>query len=308
MLNCVVVKNYLLFAVVLFAISGLFFVFKFQPAVLGITTDKNITLLFGGDVMLARSVNTQMVRRKNYAWPVEKIKSLTSSADLFMINLESPFGQNCQPTDKGMVFCADPQSIKSLTDSGVDVVSLANNHIYNQGKTGLQLTKDLLTENNISFTGTTEFAPIITIKGTKIGFLGFNEILPFPAEINKLSEENLKKEIKRFRPKVDILIVLPHWGNEYSKRSEHQKQLAHQAIDSGADAVIGAHPHWVQEYEEYQGKPIYYSLGNLIFDQMWSEETKKGLMVRLTYQGKNLIKQEKLPVKIVDFGQPTLVQ
>ena len=90
-------------------------------------------------------------------------------------------------------------------------------------------------------------------------------------------------------------------------RSLRQKTLAHLAIDSGADAVIGHHPHWVQENEDYNGKPIYYSLGNLIFDQMWSEETKKGLMVQLTYQGKNLLKQEKFPIKIQDYGLPYII-
>ncbi len=267
--------------------------------------DNVTTLLFGGDVMLARSVNTQMSKHGNYAWPVEKIKSLTSKADLFMVNLESPFGNNCQPTDKGMVFCADPQSTKSLTDSGVDVVTIANNHISNQGVGGQELTKKILTENSIYFVGDSSgSAKIVVIKGVKIGILGFNDIPPYPKTINKLTEDNLVNQIKLLRPQVDILIVTPHWGNEYSLRSLRQQSLAHLAIDSGADVVIGHHPHWVQENEDYKGKPIYYSLGNLIFDQMWSEETKKGLMVQLTYQGKNLLKQEKFPIKIQDYGQP----
>ena len=79
------------------------------------------------------------------------------------------------------------------------------------------------------------------------------------------------------------------------------------AIDLGADAVIGHHPHWVQEKEIYKSKPIYYSLGNLVFDQMWSEETKKGLMVKLTYQNDKLINQEEIPVKIFDYGSPAIV-
>jgi poly-gamma-glutamate synthesis protein (capsule biosynthesis protein) len=270
--------------------------------------DNVTTLLFGGDVMLARSVNTQMKKRNNYSWPVEKIKSFTSKADLFMVNLESPFGASCQPTDTGMVFCAVLQSIKSLTDSGVDVVTIANNHISNQGTEGQDLTKKILTENNIYFVGDSSgSAKIINIKGVNIGILGFNDIPPYPKTINKLTEDNLVNQIKLLRPQVDILVVTPHWGNEYSMRSLRQLTLAHMAIDSGADAVIGHHPHWVQENEDYKGKPIYYSLGNLIFDQMWSEETKKGLMVQLTYQGKNLLKQDKFPIKIQDYGQPYII-
>ena len=76
------------------------------------------------------------------------------------------------------------------------------------------------------------------------------------------------------------------------------------AIDSGADVVIGHHPHWVQEIETYKGKPVYYSLGNLVFDQMWSEETRNGLVVKLTFSGNTLVSQEQVPIKIVDYGQP----
>jgi len=71
--------------------------------------------------------------------------------------------------------------------------------------------------------------------------------------------------------------------------------------------VIGHHPHWVQGQEEYKGKRIFYSLGNFVFDQMWSEKTKEGLAIRLTFDGDNLLKVEEFPVKIEDFGQPTLI-
>ena len=279
-----------------------YFLADFVP----MSDDKNLTLLFGGDVMLGRSVNTQMIKKSDYSWPTSKIAEITKQADLFMVNLEGPFRSGCKPTDSGMVFCADPKSVATLTSAGVDVVNLANNHIYNQGKDGLSETTNILNKNNIKFTGTVQKTQIITIKNTKIVILGFNDIPPYPTEINKLSPENLKKQIQEYRSKVDLLIVTFHWGNEYQQASLAQKEYAHLAIDLGADAVIGAHPHWVQEYEEYQGKPIYYSLGNLVFDQMWSEETKKGLMVRLTYNDKKLVKKEDLPVKILDYGQPIL--
>jgi poly-gamma-glutamate synthesis protein (capsule biosynthesis protein) len=161
---------------------------------------------------------------------------------------------------------------------------LANNHVYNQGKEGLLETIDILNENNIVFVGAdpsvrpldNPFSSIITVKNTKIAILGFNDIPPFPQEISKLTVENLTSQIKSVRSQADLVIVTFHWGNEYSMANSRQKELAHLAVDTGADAVIGAHPHWVQETEEYKGKPIYYSLGNLVFDQMWSEETKRG--------------------------------
>lgn len=271
--------------------------------------DNTITLLFGGDIMLGRSVNTQIQKKGDFGWPMANIKDLTSKADLFMVNLESPFGKNCLPKDSGMVFCADPKSVLTLVTSGVDIVTIANNHINNQQQSGIDITKKILSQNNILYVG--ESSPsgqIINIKGTKIAILGFNDIPPYSTPINKLTEENLINQIKSMRSKVDLLIFTPHWGNEYSLHSARQEYFAHLAIDNGVDAVIGHHPHWVQEYEEYQGKPIYYSLGNLVFDQMWSEETKRGLLVRLTYNKSNLIKREELPVKIEYFGQPSLIQ
>lgn len=289
-----------------------YFVYSLTPK----QTDQNLTLLFGGDVMLGRSVNTQIRNFADYAWPTKLISEFTKQSDLFLINLESPFKSGCEPTDKGMVFCAHPNSVATLVSAGVDVVNIANNHIYNQGKEGLLETIDILNKNNIVFVGAdprvrpldNPFSSIITIKNTKIAILGFNDIAPFPQEVNKLTVENLTSQIKGVRSQADLVIVTFHWGNEYQKASPRQKEYAHLAIDQGADAVIGAHPHWVQEFEEYQGKPVYYSLGNLVFDQMWSEETKSGLLVKLTYQNKKLIKTENFPVKIENYGQPYIIK
>ena len=289
-----------------------YFVYSLTPK----QTDQNLTLLFGGDVMLGRSVNSQIRKYADYAWPTKQISNFTKQSDLFLVNLESPFRSGCEPTDKGMVFCADPKSIATLISAGVDVVNLANNHIYNQGKEGLLETIDILNKNNIVFVGAdprvrpldNPFSSIITVKNTKIAILGFNDIPPFPQEVSKLTVENLTNQIKSVRSQADLVIVTFHWGNEYSMANSHQKELAHLAVDTGADAVIGAHPHWIQESEEYKGKPIYYSLGNLVFDQMWSEETKKGLLVKLIYQNKKLIKTENIPIKIENFGQPIITK
>ena len=256
--------------------------------------DTTITLLFGGDVMLGRTVNTQMIKKADYTWPLANIASISATADLFMVNLESPFKSGCKPTDTGMIFCADPKSVATLTSAGVDIVNLANNHIYNQGPEGLSQTIAILSKNNISYTGLKTTSPILNVKNTKIAIEGFNDIPPYPTEINKLTEENLQTKIQKLRSQADLVIITFHWGNEYSPVSQRQKDYAHMAIDLGADAVIGHHPHWVQEKEIYKSKPIYYSLGNLVFDQMWSEETKKGLMVKLTYQNDKLITSFKI--------------
>lgn len=262
-----------------------------------------LTLLFGGDVMLGRSVNTRILKNKDFSWPFRKISTLLSEADLTMVNLESPFRSGCKPTDGGIIFCADPRSIEGLRTAGVDIVNLANNHINNQGEKGIDETNSLLSTAGISAIGQNK-PYFVTIKDTKLAFLGFTDIASGSKEIADATTENIKSQISEAKKNSDLVITTFHWGNEYSLRSLRQQDMAHLAIDSGADAVIGHHPHWVQEIEQYQGKPIYYSLGNLVFDQMWSEATQKGLVVKLTYFGQNLIKQEQFPIKIFDHGQP----
>lgn len=267
--------------------------------------DSSFSILFGGDVMLGRTVNTRIHKNQDFTWPFRKISETLSSADLTVVNLESPFNANCPLTDSGMVFCANAGSVAGLTFAGIDAVSLANNHISNQGKEGFLFTQELLSKHKISFFGTGTPA-IHEIKGTKIALIGFNDIPPHFSGISKLSEVSLRDEITKARSLADLVIVFVHWGAEYSAHNSRQTSLAKLAIDFGADAVIGHHPHWTQSFEEYKGKPIYYSLGNLVFDQMWSENTRKGQLVRFTYRGNELQNREVLLVKIHDFGQPVL--
>ncbi len=274
---------------------------------LGLTpqTFETVSLIFAGDVMLGRSVNTRILKYQDFTWPFKKISSLLSAADLTLVNLESPFRTGCSPTDTGMVFCADPRSLAGLTLSGIDIVNLANNHINNQGQIGIDETENLLSKAGIASVG--KNIPFsITVKNTKLAFVGFTDIAAGNKDIATATPENIRSQISLAKQSADLVFASFHWGNEYSLKSLHQQELAHLAIEAGADAVIGHHPHWVQEFEEYQGKPIYYSLGNLVFDQMWSEKTRQGLIVKLTYSGQQLLKQERFPIKIFDYGQPTL--
>ena len=104
-----------------------------------------------------------------------------------------------------------------------------------------------------------------------------------------------------------MAIVSFHWGQEYVDRpSESQIRTAHKAIDAGADLVIGHHSHCLQSVEIYQGKPIFYSLGNLVFDQFWSQATREGLMIRVSFNNDRLVMVRLFPVVINELGQPFL--
>jgi poly-gamma-glutamate synthesis protein (capsule biosynthesis protein) len=124
-----------------------------------------------------------------------------------------------------------------------------------------------------------------------------------------MTEAALKADIKAARAAgADVVIVFPHWGVEYTTRvTSQQSRLAHSAIDAGADLVIGNHPHWAGAVEIYRGKPIWYALGNFVFDQTWSEPTMEGITLELTFQGTRLAQVVMHPHLILDKSQPNFM-
>ena len=107
---------------------------------------------------------------------------------------------------------------------------------------------------------------------------------------------------------ADLVIVFPHWGVEYTtKVTAQQRRLGHAAIDAGADMVIGNHSHWAGAVEIYEGRPIWYALGNFVFDQTWSEGTLEGITLELTFDGTRLVQVVMRPHLIVDRSQPNFM-
>ena len=107
---------------------------------------------------------------------------------------------------------------------------------------------------------------------------------------------------------ADLVIVFPHWGTEYhSKPFAAQQRLARMIIDAGADMVIGNHAHWAAAMEVYKGKPIWYALGNFVFDQTWSEPTMEGITLELTFHGTELVQARMRPHIILDKAQPNFL-
>ena len=120
--------------------------------------------------------------------------------------------------------------------------------------------------------------------------------------------ERIKKEVADAKSNSGVVVVGFHWGVEYTTSiTARQKELAYAAIDSGADLILGNHPHWIQPSEVYNGKYIMYAHGNTIFDQMWSEKTKTGVIGKYIFSGMRLQNVEFIPTYIQDYGQPTLV-
>lgn len=273
-----------------------------------ISSERKRVLIATGDIIPARSVNFRVTNLNDFHWPFLKTAELLKSGDLTVINLESPLIDNCQITNEGMKFCGDSRNVAGLVFAGIDVANLANNHMGNYGVSGVENTKRLLNDSGIATTGTGE-ATIRDIRGFKFSFLGYNDIESPQPGISQSEEEKITKEIKTARGKADIIVVSFHWGIEYTpKPSDRQRRLAHLAVDSGADLILGNHPHQIQPTEIYKGKLIVYAHGNFVFDQMWSENTKKGVVGRYTFYDNKIIDAEFTPIYIEDYGQPRLLK
>lgn len=273
------------------------------------TQKETWTLVATGDVIPARSVNTQTIKRNDFTWSWKYIGPILRQGDITVINLESPLLHACVATDEGMKFCGDKGHIEGLAFSGVDVVSLANNHMGNYGVEGIRETTALLENNGIHITGTDIQPYITTVKNTSVGFLAYNDIGYKEEGIAWADVERMKQDIQKTKEKTDVVIVSMSWGIEYtSYPTSRQQELAHAAIDAGADLIIGNHPHWIQSVERYNDGYIMYAHGNTIFDQMWSEETKTGVIGIYTFAGKKLEHVEFVPIYIRDYGQPEILQ
>jgi len=265
-------------------------------------------LIATGDVIPARSVNFQATKRNNFRWPFEKTADVLKKADITLINLESPLVKDCPLTNEGMIFCGDLRHLEGLVYAGVDVANLANNHLGNYGEEGIKSTVNLLKSASILSTGLSGLI-FKDIGGVRFAFLGYNEIGHSESMLSWMNEEKIVSEIKEARKQADVIIVSFHWGVEYTEQpSDRQRQLAHLAIDVGADLIIGNHPHWIQPVEIYKNKLITYAHGNFVFDQMWSEKTKQGVVGRYTFYDDKLIDVEFLPIFIEDYGQPHFLE
>ncbi len=270
------------------------------------------TLLVTGDVIPARGVawEAAVVHHNDFLWPFRPTADYTRNADVTYVNLEAPLFSGC-PVNPGssFTFCGDARFVNGLTLMGAKVVNLANNHLTNYGAAGVSSTVQLLDQSGILNSGLGPVA-VIDVRGIKFGFIGFNGVG------RAIDQAALKDGIARARQLADIVVVQFHWGKEYERQPMADRgvptpddpvAIGHEAIDWGADIVIGNHPHWYQGIEVYHGRLITYAHGNFIFDQMWSEETREGVIGTYTFFGTRLVAASWKAVRIYDYGQPVFM-
>ncbi len=240
-------------------------------------------LLMVGDIMVGRTVET-LIKQKGIGYPLEQVQSWFTEFDKVIANLEGPINQSHAQTPHGSTrfsFAANTTDI--LKEGHVGIVSLANNHLLDYGVQGLIDTRHILHEVGIDFFGDPTFVAeqgILSgvVQGHKIIFISFNDVA---GKLDAVAAHTLVA--KAAHDESSFVIVFMHWGDEYKTvASKHQTELAHAFIDEGADLIVGAHPHVVQNIERYHDRAIFYSLGNFVFDQYFSKETQEGLALGVT--------------------------
>ena len=240
-------------------------------------------LLFAGDVYLSDHVLNAYDKAGGIHGVLDEgIREEIAASDIFMVNQEFPFTERgTAAADKQFTFRLPPERMQVMNDMGIDIVTLANNHILDFGPEGLLDSMDALDEAAILHVGggkdleQAKRPEFIEVKGRTIGFLGTSRVYmdagwaagpDHPGVFSTYDSRQAVEAIREARELCDYLVVYVHWGVERETTpKEYQRVMGREYIDAGADLVIGSHPHVLQSVEYYEGKPIVYSLGNFVF-------------------------------------------
>lgn len=289
-----------------------------------------IILLFAGDIMLDRGVEFYITQQNDWKLPFRLIANTLQRADLVFGNLESVISDKGQNVGSIYSFRADPKTLEGLTFAGFDILSVANNHSLDWGMDALRDSISRLRTAGITPVGAGEtkaeaYSPtIIEAKGARIGFLAYTaqgspvweatETSPGVAWLDETNLQDITQQIALAKEQTDILVVSVHFGEEYqTKPNEIQKLIAKNAIDAGANLVIGHHPHVVQPVEYVCNQVthicgwIAWSLGNFVFDQGFSKETMEGLLLEVKIAEKQITRVTPRVIRMNSFFQPELL-
>jgi poly-gamma-glutamate capsule biosynthesis protein CapA/YwtB (metallophosphatase superfamily) len=273
-----------------------------------------------GDVSLDPS-QIPAFRTNGYDWAWSGLGGLFGRDDLTMVNLECPVTDIVDPEPKAFTFRCDPQALPAARRAGVDVMSQANNHSYDQGPAGLVDSVDTIRAAGLTSVGAgaDEAAALraarFVISGWTVAVVGIDEILdPIdqvagPDKPGTAGGHDFRLALRGVRDAAessDLVFVMIHWGVELEARPRpYQVRQAHRMVDAGADVIFGAHPHVLQPLETYRGRPIFYSLGNLVWPRI-SKEASATAVAEVAVAPDGTIEAKMLPIEIVSNGHPAV--
>lgn len=282
--------------------------------------DAEVRLAVVGDIMLSRDVGERMDKEGTEA-VLAGVRAELHDADLTIGNLESPLCTGGTPAAKRFLLRADPSGLEVLQDGSFDVLSLANNHILDYGPECMEKTVSLLDKAGIGHVGAGENIDaareplIVERNGLRMAFLSY---LQMPVERDGFDSQTwtatedspglpwatpevITEDVAKVRPEVDHVIVLLHSGWEETDVLSPEQQAAGQAaLDAGATAVLGAHPHRLQAHHEQGGQFVAWSMGNFAFDFPDGSTESESAVLHLTLNRDAVTDHEWTPVLIED--------
>ena len=281
------------------------------------------TLLFTGVIVPARCVQAAIDASGNPDAPYEEVSALINQADVAVGTLNAtisdyPPHTGCVPT---YVLVGSASNADALARAGFDVMSVATNHIKNCGLTNCGDRAFFDTLDNLRRVGILPVGAgkdhaeamqpvVVTVNGIRFGIVSLGQIEPmaFAGEdkpgIAMLNKENLEAAIAAAKKVSDVVIAMPHWGPEdMAIPNWLQRNLAQQLVDAGADLVVGNHTHVVQAIQEIDGVPVFYGLGNFVFDQTWADDHQQGVILQVKFKGKEFQGFELIPTHVDGDGR-----
>jgi poly-gamma-glutamate capsule biosynthesis protein CapA/YwtB (metallophosphatase superfamily) len=289
------------------------------------------TIAAVGDVMLGRRVGDR--HRADPGAPLKPLAKRLAGAEITVGNFESTLSTAGSPTQGGDSFAASPRVTSGLRAAGFDLLSLANNHVGDYGDRAFRQTLARFAKSKIDTVGAgRDLAqarhPVIMERGgVRVGFVAVDSIGESPAATRAKAGTNrldmpprtgpldrsalgrITSDIRALGKQVDVVIVLTHWGTQYTHRPEPSQRLAAQAFaDAGADLVIGGHPHWVQGWEMAGSAVVVHSLGNFVFDMDFQTKTREGIFLEIVIWGDTVRAVEPVPYVIDSAFTPRLIR
>ncbi len=278
-----------------------------------------LTLAAAGDCTFDRGVRAVCAERGR-EWPLSAVRDIMAAADVAFLNLETSIARGgARLPGKGIWFRSAPEFAQELADAGIDVVTLANNHVLDYDDPAFDETLSNLSAAGIDVCGggknmaEARRPAVLSANGISVAFLGYSEFAHIywsvarpkrfvageaSPGISPWDRGAIVEDIRRAKRLADHVVVSFHWGDEYvSMPADRQVQLAHAAIDAGASVVHGHHPHVLQPVEVYHGGVIFYSLGNFVFDQK-KPATVESMIAHVTFSPEAVVRAEIIPVRI----------
>ena len=242
-------------------------------------------ILFTGDILLSRNVREEF--RERGSSPFENMRELFSGADIVVGNLEGAVGEvaDSARSKNSLLFDITKRDVGMLYEAGFDIITVENNHIYDLGEEGKDSTVVSLQKNGLAAVHRLNSPYFFTVKNVVVSIIAVNTIANKDYTASEIPSVELMQQLRLAKSLSNVVIVSIHWGSELVDWTvKQQRSTAEWLVQNGADIIIGSHPHVIQQPEIIADKPVFFSLGNHLFDQKYNA-TKEGLVADIRIKG-----------------------